>query len=142
MEWAAEGPAEGRDLFGVADRLGSGEAVGGAFVAVVEEDAFGDRSDVVLVDGSGEAVREDAADRVPRVDLRGPLEGVGGERVGAQEGPGEAAVADVLFGGGVCDVDGVGFVGAVVDDPGGEQDDVPYAARRAVRRRPGLVAWA
>jgi hypothetical protein len=83
VEWAAEGLADGRDLFAVADRLGAGEAVGEAFVAVVEEDAFGDGGDVVLVDGGGESVGEDTADRAPGADLRGPLEGVGGEGVGA-----------------------------------------------------------
>jgi hypothetical protein len=84
----------------------------------------GDGRDVALVDGCEAGAREHAPDGVPRTDLRRPLEGVGGERVGPQEGPGETAVADLPFGSGVQGVDGVGVVDALVDDAAGEQDDM------------------
>ncbi|GAB2739415.1 hypothetical protein GCM10027072_38430 [Streptomyces bullii] len=79
---AAKGATDRGDLPGVGDGLRPGEAVGGALVAVVVEGAFGDGSGVVLVDGRGQPVGEDAAHGVAGADLRGPLQGVGGERIG------------------------------------------------------------
>ncbi len=47
--------------------------------------------------------------------------------LGRRKVQGQPAVADLPLGGGVHDVDGVGLVGALLDDAAGEQDDVPYA---------------
>ncbi|MEU9050998.1 hypothetical protein AB0D37_11410 [Streptomyces sp. NPDC048384] len=51
LKLAADGPPDRLDLTGVGYRLGPGEPVGGALVAVVEESPFGDGGDVVLDGG-------------------------------------------------------------------------------------------
>ena len=133
----ADGRADRRDLVGVGGRRRSGQAVYGALMAVVQEHALGDGGDVVLVDRRGDRVRVDAPDGVPGADLGRPLEGVGGEPVGPQERPLQAAVADQPLGVGVQDMDGVGLVGALLDDAAGEQDGVADPGR-AGRRQQGL----
>jgi hypothetical protein len=85
---AAEDPTDDRNLFSLRKGLRPGDDVFGAVVAVFGERTDGDGSDVAFVDRGGRNVEIRPANDVARANLRRPpVELVGGEHAGAEEGP-------------------------------------------------------
>ena len=95
---AAEHAGDGRNLFGVSERLWTGENVFGACVAFVAQGADGDCGDVALIDRRGGNGEIGPANYVAGANLRRPpKQSIGGEHAGAEKSPRDAGGYDGAF---------------------------------------------
>ena len=93
-----EHAAQHRDPVGGAQGLGTAQPVAAAGVAFTGQGLHGPGGDVGRIDRGHGHVGEGGPDRVPGADRVDPLQRVGHERVGLQEGPVQPGFADRLLG--------------------------------------------
>jgi len=95
---AAEDAPDGRNLFGVSERLRAGEDIFGAGVAFFAQCSNRDGGDVALVDRSGGNGEIGPTHDFASANLRGPpKQSIGGEHAGAEKGPPDAGGVDRTF---------------------------------------------